>query len=531
MTPSPTLPRLSDYVRHWSNHHPDRDAAVLDDTRITYADLSQRVTAFSRALLAAGVTHGDRVAMLTPPRPDFLIAMLSTSDIGAIWLGLHPRYRLPELHHVVDEAQPRILIAYPEIDGRAYASDLAALAANHTCIEETVLIGDTTPNARSLDDFIATGETIDDVTLDAARRAVQPRDTAVIIFTSGTTGAPKGAMISHLALVRGARAQSAHWPSDHMRLLQSMPPNHIACLGMSTAQALFTGGTVVFVDRFEPSRVLDAIERERITFFMHAPAIYHMLLNEPGFADRDLSSLEYWLWAGAPAPVDLVERLHAFGGHVGTAFGMTELGAYVTYTDPDASLEALAGSIGRPAPNCDLRLANAEGHRAPPGEQGEIQARGEWLLNGYVHQPDATRDAYTSDGWFRTGDIAVEREDGNWTLVGRLKEMFKSGGYNVYPREIEIAIEAHPAVAMAAILGIPDPRWHEVGHAFVQPAPGTEIDPSTIDAWCREHLANYKVPKKFEVTPELPRLPIGKIDKQALKRILEGRAEGSPPPD
>ena len=157
--------------------------------------------------------------------------------------------------------------------------------------------------------------------------------------------------------------------------------------------------------------------------------------------------------------------------------------------------------------------------------------RGDWLLNGYFNQPDATREAYTPDGWFRTGDIAAEREDGNWTLVGRLKEMFKSGGYNVYSREVEIAIETHPSVAMAAVIGIPDARWHEVGHAFVQPAPSTELDPHARDTWCSERLANYKVPKTFEITPELPRLPIGKIDKQALKRELEGRVRKDPPRD
>ena len=144
-------------------------------------------------------------------------------------------------------------------------------------------------------------------------------------------------------------------------------------------------------------------------------------------------------------------------------------------------------------------------------------------MNGYFNQPEATREAFTADGWFRSGDIAVEREDGNWSLVGRLKEMFKSGGFNVYPREVEIAIEAHPAVAMVAVIGVPDPRWYEVGHAFVQPAPGAAIAAPALDAWCRERLANYKVPKAFEVVAELPRLPIGKIDKQTLGRELARR--------
>jgi acyl-CoA synthetase (AMP-forming)/AMP-acid ligase II len=518
--PIPTFPRLADYMRHWAERHPEREAAVIEDIRITYGELAVRVAELSRALLFNGVVHGDRVAMLTAPHPEFLVSMLATTDIGAIWLGLHPRYQLPELHHVIDEAQPKILFAFERIDERDYTQELAALADTHPCLEKIVVLGREADSADGYEYFTARASASDDPALQRARSAAKSEDTAVIIFTSGTTGRPKGAMLSHHALISGGRTQNDHWPSSQMRLLQNMPPNHIACLGMSTAQALVSGGTTVFVDRFEPRRMLDTIEREKITFFLHAPAIHQMLIDEPDFSERDLRSLEYWLWGGAPAPIALVERLRALGVKVGTAFGMTELGAYVCFTDADAGLDVLSETIGRPEDRYQLRLANADGSPAPCGQQGEIQARGDWLLNGYFNQPDATHASYTPDGWFRTGDIAVERDDGNWTLVGRVKEMFKSGGFNVYPREIELAIESHPAVAMAAVIGIPDPRWYEVGYAFVQAAQHATLDAAILDAWCRERIANYKVPKTFELTPELPRLPIGKIDKQALKREL-----------
>jgi acyl-CoA synthetase (AMP-forming)/AMP-acid ligase II len=520
----PELPRLIDYARHWAGQAPEREAAVMGDIRWSYADLLARVSDLSRALLANGVTHGDRVAMLTAPHPAFLESMLATTGIGAIWLGLHPRYQLPELHHVIGEAEPKIVFAFDQIDGRGYARELAAVAEAHTCVKEIVVLGEEIPGTRGFDEFVASGSVIDDSRLASSRSAVRPEDTAVIIFTSGTTGRPKGAMLSHRSLVDGGRTQSAHWPSSRMRLLQNMPPNHIACLGMSTAQALVSGGTTVFVDRFEPRRILDTLEREAITFFLHAPAIHQMLIDEPGFAERDLGALEYWLWGGAPAPIALIERLRGFRVKVGTAFGMTELGSYVSFTDAEAGPDVLSETIGRPEPRLDLRLADADGTPVPVGREGEIQARGDWLLNGYFNQPEATRESYTPDGWFRTGDIAIERADGNWTLVGRIKEMFKSGGFNVYPREIELAIESHPDVAMAAVIGIPDPRWHEVGHAFVQTARGTALDATVLDGWCRERIANYKVPKTFEFRSELPRLPIGKIDKQALKREIMERA-------
>jgi acyl-CoA synthetase (AMP-forming)/AMP-acid ligase II len=202
------------------------------------------------------------------------------------------------------------------------------------------------------------------------------------------------------------------------------------------------------------------------------------------------------------------------------AYGMTELTAYVTYSDKDAGFDALSGTIGRPEPSYDLRLRTLDGQSVTVGASGEIQARGRWLMNGYFMQPEATREAYTDDGWFKTGDVAELRADGNWGLVGRTKEMYKSGGYNIYPREVEMAIEDHPAVAMSAVIGVPDEIYNEVGHAFVQLAPDAVASSEELKNWCKDQLANYKVPKAFDVLDELPRLPIGKIDKQGLRRKL-----------
>ena len=202
---------------------------------------------------------------------------------------------------------------------------------------------------------------------------------------------------------------------------------------------------------------------------------------------------------------------------------MTELGLYVTYSEPGVDPETLSRTIGKPHPGFDIRVADAAGAIVEPGGQGEIQARGDWLLAGYFRDPEATADAYTADGWFRTGDIVKVWPDGNLEIVGRTKEMYISGGFNIYPREVEIAIEAHPDVGLVAVLGVPDDTFGEIGHAFIEPKPGKTLDAAALHDWCRERLANYKTPKRFEIRAELPRLPIGKIDKQALKRELAER--------
>ena len=514
----PDLQRVSDYVYHYAQHQPEHEALVWQSVRITYSGFAQKVKTVSRALLSSGIKKGDRIAFLGPPRPEYFIVMMAAVDIGAIWIGLNPRYRIGEFRHVMNQGSPKLVFAQNPIDGRDYGDELCTLFAEFDCVDQVITIDAQTPPGIRFEDFLGCAGNISESKWHSVRECVNADDPAVIIFTSGTTGKPKGAMNSHYGLVYGAQTEFSRWPSRAMRVLQNMPINHIANIGMMSSYALVAGGTLVFMDRFEPGEILRTIEREKITFWLQAPAMFHLAANHPDFGQTDLSSLEYIIWGGGPMPQHLVEFLHGVGATLAMAYGMTELTAYVTYSDLDAGPESLAQTIGRPEPRYDLRLMKKDGTRAHAGESGEIQARGRWLMTGYYRQPEASRDAFTEDGWFRTGDVAERLPDGNWKLVGRIKEMYKSGGYNIYPREIETVIEEHPGVAMSAVIGVPDLLYHEVGHAFVQCEHGAGITPAEIEGWCRERMANYKVPKVFEIVEELPKLPIGKIDKQALKK-------------
>ena len=526
MTALPTnARRIGECVAFHAAREPDREAAVHGPARLGYRDLRDAMTRWARALLAAGVTRGDRVASLTPPSVEWLALMLGTTEIGAIWTGFHPRYRMPEFRHVTALAEPTVLIAFRRIHGRDYAEELTTLAKEHPSIRRLVVLDEPLEGAVTAAGFLAGGEARGDrdLDLDAARDAVDIDDTAVLIFTSGTTGRPKAAMVRHRALLTGAAVENEHWPMDRPRLLHMMPVNHIAGVGMVGVFGLYVGGTLVFQDRFDPGDLLRLLEEERIDHVLGSPVQFHLMANHPDFGSRDLSRLKFITWAGAPMADDLVARLHALPGELRTSYGMTELGLYVTYTESGADLETLSRTIGKPHPGFDIRVADAAGVVTGPGGQGEIQARGDWLLSGYYRDPQATADAYTADGWFRTGDVVKVRPDGNLEIVGRLREMFISGGFNIYPREVEIAIEAHPDVGMVAVLGVPDETFGEVGHAFVEPKPGKVAEGAALQKWCRERLANYKVPKRFEVRAELPRLPIGKIDKQMLKHELAER--------
>ncbi|MCY4468284.1 MAG: AMP-binding protein [Thiotrichales bacterium] len=515
--------RIGECVGFHAAREPDREAAVDGATRLAYRDLDRAVARWAKALLAAGVTRGDRVASLTPPSTEWLTIMLAATEVGAVWTGYHPRYRMPEFRHVTQLAEPTVLIAFRHIHGRDYAEELTALMRENASVRSLVTLDEPLDGATPAPEFLAGGGAASDRGLAAARRSVGLDDTAVLIFTSGTTGRPKAAMITHRALLTGAAVENEHWPMERPRLLHMMPVNHIAGVGMVGVFGLYVGGTLVFQDRFDPGDLLRLLEEERIDHVLGSPVQFHMMANHPDFGSRDLSRLKFVTWGGAPMAADLVARLHALPGELRTSYGMTELGLYVTYSEPGIGLDTLSRTIGKPHPGFDIRIADATGTVARPGEQGEIQARGDWLLAGYFRDPEATADAYTADGWFRTGDVVQVWPDGNLEIVGRTKEMFISGGFNIYPREIEIVIEAHPDAGLVAVLGVPDATFGEVGHAFVEPKPGRALNAATLHAWCRERLANYKTPKCFEIRPELPRLPIGKIDKQTLKRELSER--------
>jgi acyl-CoA synthetase (AMP-forming)/AMP-acid ligase II len=516
---APKLPRLVDYPRYWAGRAPEREAVVFGDLRLTYGDLAYRVDACAAGLLAAGVRPGDRVATLSPPHPDYYVTFLATTSIGAIWLGLNPRYQRRELDYAVADATPTLVFARTTIEGRDYRDELAALAV-HDCVGQIVLLdaGDAGGLAKavSIADFLARGTAVSDDRLEAARRAVDPDAPALIVYTSGTTGRPKGALINQTSLVHVARVQHAIWPVDPLRAINNLPINHIGCVGDITVDTMVPGGTLVFQEQFDPQAMLEAVERERITFFGHVPTALQLITSSPRWATTDFSTVQLIIWEGAAAPVDLIHQLRAKCPALANAYGMTETVGSVTFTFDADEMDTLADSVGWPVPDYQLRIAN-EDVPVTKGEPGEIQVKGSFVTLGYWNKPEATRELFTDGGWLRTGDLAVERPNGSYKLIGRLKEMFKSGGYNVYPREIELVLESHPDVAMAAVIGAPDPLYQEVGHAFVLVPAGKTVLAEDLLAFCRARLANYKVPKRFVIAAEFPMLPIGKIDKQALR--------------
>lgn len=514
----PRLTRLVDYPEHWATQTPDREAVVFGTQRWRYADLAERVNQVAKALLASGINPGDRVATLAPPGPDFYVTFLATTAVGAIWLGLNPRYQLRELQYAVGDAAPRLIFARTRIGDRHYATELAAVAATGGAEQIVALDGGAHEPGTTVgwNEWLGQGLGVSDAALAAAIAAVDPAAPCLIVYTSGTTGTPKGAMINQWSLIHVARVQHAIWPASPLRIINNFPINHIGCVGDVTCDTLVAGGTIIFQEQFDPDAMLDAVARERVTMFGHVPTALQLVVDSPKFPGTDFSSVQLIMWEGAAAPVDLIHRLREKCPEVANAYGMTETVGSVTFTFDADDIETLSDSVGWAPPEYAVRLAN-DATPVSVGEPGEVQVKGDFVTLGYWRRPEATRELFTADGWLRTGDLAVERPNGTIKLIGRLKEMFKSGGYNVYPREIEQVLEEVPGVAMAAVIAVPDPLYHEVGHAFVLASPAGTLTAADLEGHCRARLANYKVPKRFTIAAAFPMLPIGKIDKQALK--------------
>jgi acyl-CoA synthetase (AMP-forming)/AMP-acid ligase II len=508
--------RIHDLLASHAATVPEAEAAVDGAVRLTYRTLAERVDAIARALIAAGIEPGDRVATMTPPALEFWLTYLATVSIGATWMGLNPRYQNPEYAYLLGDAQPKLVFCREEYEGRNYLADLRAVAPATT---RFVTLAGAAPGAEGWDAFIATGSVCDDAVLAARRAAVDPEAIAVIVYTSGTTGKPKGAMLSHRAIMAAA-ITNLRWMADGLEsTVCAAPINHVGALNNVCMNVFAYGGRIIFYHRVDLAALAEIARAEHPSYLVGSPTTFAMFAATPDHALDRLGSTKLLVFGGGATAAALLEPVAASGLPMFNVYGQTETCGIVTSTDAEAPVEVMADTIGRPLPMAEMRIGDAAGNPLPLGQTGEIQVRGPYNMSGYFGRPDATAEAFTADGYLRTGDLGVEREDGNFSFVGRLKEMYKSGGYNIYPVEIELALAQHPSVGLAAVLPVPHPMFQEVGHAFV-----ASSDPALTDAALKEHLrpllANYKIPKTFSIEAELPMLPNMKVDKQALKRRL-----------
>ena len=502
---------LLEIVAAHASVHPERPACIHAGKTWSYAELAADVDTCACRLAALGVSPGDRVAFFGLPEPNYLISFLAAMRVGATWLGLNPKYTADELAYVLQDSQPALCLLVTD-----FGVETAAL-------EDALSRTDRIPS-------YAIGSDLGDF---APFSAVAPRSLpdvapdapAALVYTSGSTGAPKGALLTHRGLVAAGQLYVSKYPARGLTtVLCNLPINHVGCLCDTTATALCAGGTLVFEEHFLPHRIGPLIDAHAITHVGQVPTMWRYILDEDSFAGAELTSLEWTIWSGAPMPVPLAEKLAAYGKRLSNCYGMTETTGCVTFTDPSAPLADHCQTIGAPAEPENFRLRDISSgvDIREPGTPGEIQVRGNYVFAGYLGADDKTATAF-DDGWYCTGDLGEWTEGGVVRLVGRIKEMFKSGGYNVYPREIEAVLEAFPGIEAAAVIPSADEVFHEVGHAYLIGSP--DISAADLDGWCRTRLANYKIPKAFHVAAELPLLPIGKIDKTALKARV---AEASP---
>lgn len=505
---TPQLERISDYTAYYASKNPDNIALSDSYLELTYNELDKQVKMHARALWSKGIRSGDRVAFMGSPRIEFVISFLATASIGGIWQGLNPRYSSRELAYVLSDAQPKIVFSTA---GQKETSSLheALVAAE---LGQAVLI----ESFKDLEKFNASGVDINDSEILAAHDAVNTQDPALIVYTSGSTGAPKGALIRHSGLVRLGLIESSIWNLDKPVMLCNLPINHIGCVGDLVSVPIVSGSKLLLRENFDAEEVLRDIQKHKISALFQIPTQLQRISTLPEFNDLDLSSLKIVAWGGAPLPPESLRRYRALGIKLTSTYGLTEATCSVSYTDLDASDEVLFNTVGRPDPQMQVRILSEKGIWLDDGE-GEVCVKNDTVMAGYLNRQEQTDEAFTEDGWLRTGDLGYIRNDGNLVLVGRIKEMFKSGGYNIYPREIEKVLDEHPDVYLSAVIARPDPDFHEVGVAFVQIDEQSSVSSDELREWCRDKLANFKIPKDVFILENLPLLPVGKVDKNLLK--------------
>lgn len=518
----PSLELTWQYVDKWARETPDAEAIVFGGRRLTWADFKRDMDNTAKAFLELGVQRGDRVGLIAMACPEFFTTFMAANKVGASWLGMSPKFAAAELKYMVDDCRPKVLITQRHYDDMDLAQTIAEMNLGTSSVTKVLVMGEAFDGAESLTEFIERARPHLDDPLTQRTASAHPDDVTLLMYTSGSTGKPKGVEQTHRSIIRNIEIEVNRFRVDQQsRTLLHFPINHVAADVEIGFAAIFAGATTVMMDRFDPVATLNTIQQEGITLFGQVPAMYLLEMGLPKFRETDFSSVQTFVWGGAAAPREMLDVLNGIaqktGARLVTGYGSTEVCGFVTYSEPDDSLDVLEKCAGKCAEPFEIKIVGDEGQDLATGETGEVCVRGDLLMKGYLNKAELTAKVIDADGWYHSSDLGHLDEAGNLVLCGRKSEMFKSGGENVFPREIEEVIETHPNVMFAAVIGVPDPIFQEVGKAFVMVKPGATIEVDELKALCKDRLANFKVPKAFDVRPMLPLLPNGKVNKMALK--------------
>ncbi|MER7398917.1 FadD3 family acyl-CoA ligase [Streptomyces sp. NPDC000151] len=537
----------------------EAEALADGEVRWSFARLRDEVHAAARAAVAHGVAPGDRVAVWAPNSRQWIAAALGAVSVGAVLVPVNTRYTAAEAADIIRRSGARLLFTERGFLGKDYVAMLHGSGADLGLLRGTVVLreaaassgdapggtsygdapGATSYGAVSWDAYLAAGAAVSDAERAARTAAVRPDDLSDILYTSGTTGRPKGVMVTHGQTIRVFESWSrvvTLRPGDRYLLVN--PFFHTMGYKAGVLGCLLRGVTMLPEPVFDTGLMLRRMAEERVSVLLGPPTVFHGIVRHPGRERYDLSALRLAGTGAAMIPTALIEEIRRELGatDVFTAYGLSESTGVAAICPVDADAATVARTVGVALPGTELRIVGPGGRELPPGRPGEVVTRGYHVMAGYLDDPEATARAVDEEGWLHTGDVGVLDERGYLSLTDRLKDMYVVGGFNAYPAEVEHALGGHPGIAEVAVVGAPDERLGEVGVAFIVPEPATDgpgdgltdaLTPDALTAWARERLANFKVPRRFHLVPELPRNAGGKVLKTELRRTAR---DGLPSP-
>ncbi len=538
---------LDEAARRW----PDGEALVVphQGIRWTWQDLRREARALGAGLVALGLRPGDRIGMLAPNLAEWVAVQFGTAYAGLVLVNINPAYRLPELEYALNKVGCRALITEARFKTSDYIAMLRELAPEIAtaapgslaaerlpALRQLIRLGDReTPGFINYPDVIGQAAHAHYRRLDDVSAGLDFDDPINIQFTSGTTGAPKAATLTHHNIVNNANLSARIMRfTERDRLCIPVPMYHCFGMVLGTLLCATHGATMVFPSPgFDAAAVLDAVEVERCTALHGVPTMFIAVLDEPGFGDRDITSLRTGIMAGAPCPVELMHRvmkdMHL--PEITIGYGMTETGPLSTQTAVDDPVGLRVATVGRVLPHTEIKIVDADGHILPPGEPGELCTRGYCVMRGYWADPERTAKEIDESHWIRSGDIATMDEDGYVRVVGRIKDMVIRGGENIYPREIEEFLYTNPKIDEVEVFGVPDPKYGEELAAWVKLHEGATATAEEIRKFCAGKLAHFKIPRYVRFVDEFPMTVTGKVQKFVMReRMTEelGLAEKEP---